>query len=125
MSDIKDFFQQPAGHHLSWLEQKVADVFHHAPQKAAQAKEAVQSLKNGIDGLKALGHNYTVVEDKGGEVAEFPKVKYHQDGTSVVVASAQEESDLGADWGDRPGGRSAASLQERIQDAQGGKDAQK
>lgn len=131
MSGMSEFFQQPPGHHLSWLDQKVTEAFHHAPQKVAQAKEAVQSIKNGIDGLKALGHNYTVVEDKPGPVAEYPKAMYHSDGANKVVHSAEEEQSLGEGWGDRPGGRSAtegASLQDRIEESRsdaGGSDAQK
>lgn len=33
---------------------------------------------------------------------DYPKAKYHKDGGYRAVATPEEESDLGGDWGDEP-----------------------
>jgi hypothetical protein len=36
------------------------------------------------------------------EYQEFPKWKYHPDREPIMVDDAQQETDLGPDWFDRP-----------------------
>ncbi len=44
---------------------------------------------------------------------EYPKVKWHQNGTDTLVHTRAEEAALGDEWGDLPTGK-ALSLPERI-----------
>lgn len=103
---IGEFFQKPAVHGLSWLYDEVLAQHEDNPQRRAQARQALDAVKEGLDGLAALGHQYEVARTDSASAAfqEYPKMLHnHSTGGHQIVFSAEEETKAKANgWHERP-----------------------
>lgn len=117
---IDEFFQKPAVHALSWLYEEVLAQHGDNPQRKAQAKQALDAVKEGLDGLSALGHRYEVTraDSASSDFQEYPKMLHqHSSGRHQVVFSAEEEAQAKVDgWHERPVNAPPRVRQESLQD---------
>ena len=84
------------------LRAKLREVEAAAPQRLWNALEALGAVEAGLNGLKGLGHNFSLIDAEVAPIDEFPKMYYSAGGETLVVHSAEAAAALSPGWYDHP-----------------------
>ena len=84
------------------LRAKLREVEAAAPQRLWNALEALGAVEAGLDGLRSLGHNFSLIDAEVAPIDEFPKMYYSTGGETLVVHSAEAAAALSPGWYDHP-----------------------